>query len=389
MDAPIFPRTRRLLWIAAGAWTVMLLAISVRVALKPEHQSVYTVDYAPAGHQWLHGGEVYRASRHFVYSPLTAAAFVPFSVLPMRVGNVVWRWFYVGAFAWVAVGWLGGTRWAAGVFLLMLPLCVGNVNNGQINMLVFVLVAGGVWSAREERWNLAALLLAAAGFVKIYPLAVGLLLAVLFPRQLGWRLLVALAGLFVLSLVVQRPSYAWGEYGSWFTVLGGDNRLETDLYATWRDFGFLLRASGVPLSDRAYRVMEAAAGGLLALFLLIGQRWRGWGREPLLTGALYLGCAWMLLFGPATEAATYVLLALPLCAALATAWTAGQTRRWPLAAAYVLLLVTDGTESWFHSHTHHLYTRAQQPVAALVFAGTVAAWLWSQRPVRPDTILSP
>ena len=43
-------------------------------------------------------------------------------------------------------------------------------------------------------------------------------------------------------------------------VLGGDNRLETDIYATWRDFGFLLRASGVPLSDRAYRVMEAAAG---------------------------------------------------------------------------------------------------------------------------------
>ena len=250
MDTPPAPRTRRLLWIATGAWLVMLLVISVRVAAKPEHQSVYTVDYAPAGHQWLHGGEVYRASRHFVYSPLTAAAFAPFSVLPTRVGNVAWRWFYVGAFAWVAAGWLGGARRmaaaAAGVFLLMLPLCAGNVNNGQINMLVFVLVAGGVWSARAQRWNLAALLLAAAGFIKIYPLAVGLLLAVLFPRRLGWRLLVALVGLFVVSLVVQRPSYAWGEYGSWFTVLGGDNRLETDLYSTWRDFGFLLRASGVP-----------------------------------------------------------------------------------------------------------------------------------------------
>ena len=93
----------------------MLLAISVRVALKPEHQSVYTVDYAPAGHQWLHGGEVYRASRHFVYSPLTAAAFVPFSVLPVRVGNVVWRGFYVGAFLAVASAWLppaSGAAWS-------------------------------------------------------------------------------------------------------------------------------------------------------------------------------------------------------------------------------------------------------------------------------------
>ena len=250
-----------------------------------------------------------------------------------------------------------------------------------------MLVAGGVWSARWDRWNAAALLLAAAGFVKIYPLAVGLLLAVLFPRRFAWRLALALAGLFVLSLVLQRPAYAWGEYRSWFTVLGGDDRLETDIYATWRDFGFLLRASGVPLSDRAYRVMEAAAGGLVAVFLWSGQRWRGWERERLLTGALYLGCAWMLLFGPATEAATYVLLALPLCASLVAAWEQpGETRwRWALAAAYVLLFVTDVTESWFHSYTHHLYTRAQQPVAALIFAGAVAGWMWTglQKPYNP------
>ena len=400
MEPPGPPPTRRpYAWIVAGLWVAVLLAVSVRVGLKPERQSVYTVDYATAGHQWLHGQEVYRLNRHFVYSPLTAAAFVPFSLLPEGLGNIVWRWCSVGALLLVVAAWLRGglagpdahgppgTTATATVFLLMLPLCVGNMNNGQINPLVFVLVAGGVLGVRWGRWNLAALLLAAAAFVKIYPLAIGMLLALLYPRRLLGRLVLALLGLFVLSLLLQRPAYAWGEYGQWFGVLGGDNRLETDIYATWRDFGFLLRASGVPLSDRAYRLMEAAAGGALALFLWTGQRWQGWDRERLLVGVLYLGCAWMLLFGPATESATYVLLALPLCAALVAAWTSGglpgQPRgsnalRIALTTAYALMVVTDAFGSWFHNRAHHLYTRAQQPVAALIFAGALVWWLWAR-----------
>ena len=390
MDEPFSRPARRFAWIVAGLWMAVVLAVCVRVGIKPEKQSVYTVDYATAGRQWLHGGEVYRASRHFVYSPLTAAAMVPFGVLPDRVGNIVWRLFYVGLFAGVAAAWLrserAGPMATAAAFLMMLPLCTGNVNNGQINMLVFVLAAGGVLAVRGERWNLAAVLLAGAGFVKIYPLAVGLLLAVLFPRRLVWRLAAALAGLFALSLVLQRPSYAWREYHHWFAVLGGDDRLETDIYESWRDFGFMLRASGVPLSDRAYRVMEAAAGGALAAFLWAGQRWGKWERERLLVGVLYLGCAWMLLFGPATEAATYVLLALPVCAALVAAWRVRSPWRWAFVASYVLLLVTDLTGSWFHSLTHHLYTRAQQPVAALIFAGAVAVSLWSRRPDKSESV---
>ena len=295
----------------------------------------------------------------------------------------------MGAFALVAVGWLGGVPRAASVFLLMLPLCVGNVNNGQINMLVFVFVAGGVWSAREQRWNLAALLLAAAGFVKIYPLAVGLLLAccsrVNSAGGCCWRC----AGCSRCRSwsSVRRTRGASTTVGS--PCSAATTGWKTDLYATWRDFGFLLRASGVPLSDRAYRVMEAAAGGLLAAFLLIGQRWRGWGREPLLTGALYLGCAWMLLFGPRRKPRRTCCSRCRSARRWRRRGLPGKRGVWPLAAAYVLLVATDLTESWFHAHTHHLYTRAQQPVAALIFAGTVAAWLWSQRPVRPGTIVPP
>ena len=66
------------------------------------------------------------------------------------------------------------------------------------------------------------------------------------------------------------------EYRHWFAVLGRDDRLDVDLYATWRDFGYLLRAVGAPLSDHAYRLMEVAAGGALAAFLWLGQRRGRW-----------------------------------------------------------------------------------------------------------------
>jgi hypothetical protein len=400
----------RYLWAVRAAWGLVLLVICVRVGISPHRQSVYSVDYVVAGWHWLHGQGLYTASRHFVYSPLVGAAFAPFATLPLRLSNIVWRLFCAAALlatarAWLrhglsAFGDLGAAARAPGAAttgcLLLLPLAVGNLNLGQINVLVLAAATAGVLAVRVKAWNTAALLLAAGGFMKIYPLAIGLLLVVLYPRQLAWRLLLALAGLFVLSLLLQRPAYAWQQYHGWYAVLHGDDRLDIDLYASWRDFGFLLRACGVPLSDFAYRIMEIAAGGLLAIFLWLGQRRWGWSEARLLGGVFSLGCAWMLLFGPATEAATYVVLSLPVCAALTSAWEispgAGSPRclrRWRalLTAAYALLLLADIANSWVHGGTHHLYMRALQPVAGLLFAAGVIGWLASPAASDRNTVV--
>ena len=268
-------RHRSYLVAVRCAWVIALLVICVRVGISPHRQSVYSVDYVTAGGHWIHGQGLYTASRHFVYSPLVAAAFAPFALLPLRLSNILWRLVCAATLVYTATAWvrsglsgLGDVRASEAsaapvptALLLLLALAVGNLNIGQINVLVLVVTAAGILAVHRRRWNWAALLLAAAGFMKIYPLAVGLLLALLFPRQFSWRLLLALAGLFILSLVVQRPAYAWSQYGGWAAVLRGDDRLDIDLYSTWRDFGFLLRACGIPLPDKAYRVMEAAAGG--------------------------------------------------------------------------------------------------------------------------------
>ncbi len=395
--------TRRLYFqIVCGLWIIVLLAICVRVGINPHKQSSYATDYAPAGWHWLHGEETYHHQHHFVYSPLTAAFFAPFSLLSDPVSGIVWRLFsaaglLLAAAAWfrsrsVSLGGLPGLRDLSTAFLLLLPLAVGNVNLGQMNVLVLVLSVGGVLAVERAAWNLAAVLLAAAAFIKIYPLAIGLLLALLWPRQLSWRLGLALLGLFALSFGLQRPGYVWAEYHHWFRALGGDDRLDVDLDATWRDFGFLARACGVPLSNSAYRVMEVASGGVLALFLWLGQQWGHWSRERLLGGVFCLGCAWMMLFGPATEAATYVVLSLPVCGLLVEAWrfpAAGPARamsRVFFTTTYVLLLLADTANGWFRGLTHHLFMRALQPVAALIFAGSV---VWALLRPSPTEAMLP
>ena len=382
-------------------WLITLLVICTRVALSPQRQSSYAKDYAPAGVHWLHGAEIYSHQHHFVYSPPVAAFFAVFAALPGATGDVLWRAACAGLLFAAAAGWLAsplsglgvraGQRWRGPPrptgLLLLLPLAAGNLNLGQMNVLVLVLAVGGVLAVEHARWTLAAVLLAAVAFLKIYPLALGLLLALLYPRQLSWRLALALLGWFAVSFALQRPGYVWTEYRHWFAVLGRDDRLDVDLYATWRDFGYLLRACGVPLSDGAYRIMEVASGGALALFLSLGQRRGHWSKNALLGGTFCLACGWMMLFGPATEAATYVVLALPVCGLLVAAWTL-PAAPWStlLTTVYGLLLFADLANGWFHHLTHHLFMRALQPVAALLFAGGVG---WSLlRPSPADAMLA-
>ena len=388
---------------------LVLLVICVRVGFVPHRQSSYAADYAPAGWHWLHGAEVYGTSEGFVYSPLAAAFFAPFSVLPAAAGGVLWRLFEAAVLLAAAVAWFGSPWSSLGQLssrrsapavvltacLLFLPLAVGNLNLGQMNVLVLALAAGGVLAAGRHGWNRAAVLLALAAFVKIYPLALGLLLVVLYPRELSGRLLLALLGLFAVSFGLQHPPYVWREYHRWLAALGGDDRLDTGLLYTWRDFGYLLRVCGVPVSDRAYRFMEVAAGGALALFLFLGQRRGRWPREKLVGGTFCLGCAWMMLFGPATEAATYVVLALPVCGLLVAAWTrpaVSTERRFVLGSravlttTYLLLLCADALNGWWHGHARHLFTRTLQPDAALLFA---AQTVWSMLRSTPATSTAP
>src|SRR5436305_6426318 len=108
------------------------------------------------------------------------------------------------------------------LFLLVLPLSAGNVNNGQSNVLVMGLILAALAGAAEGRWNLASACIAAACLFKVYPIAVGLLLVVIYPRPLAGRLALALAAGIALPLLLQRPAYAADQYAGWLHHVQGD-----------------------------------------------------------------------------------------------------------------------------------------------------------------------
>ncbi len=387
---PAASKNRARLWlIAIAAWMIALIAICLRIALSPHRNTVF-ITFATGGSHWIQGTALYDNYRGFVYSPLAAAFFAPFTLLPDAAADILWRLINVAVYLGAAMWWLRANIHATisrtsypWVFLLLLPLSIGNLNNGQVNPLVIGLLMISLLAAHTGRFNLAALCIAITAYFKIYPLALGLVLVVLFPRRFTWRLLVALLLLGALSFILQRPSYVMEQYRLWFATRSGDDRRLYKMNIAPRDLWMLLRLVHITISERLYTIIQILSGAVIALTCLIGQK-RGWSQNRLLATLLALVTAWMLLCGPATESATYILLAPSVVFALTEAFSQSQStimRGW-IVASYALLLFGLQLNSFFHLRKS-VYTMSIQPVGALLFAGYIIAEIFRYAPGRP------
>jgi hypothetical protein len=151
---------------------------------------------------------------------------------------------------------------------------------------------------------------------------------------------------------------------------------------------FITGGGELPLRDAIdapwYRVVQlAAALGVLGWSLYL--RRRGCDRRRLINVTLALGVAWLMVFGPASEHATYVFLAPSLAWALVdvSAWPRG---RWLICAAGLLILAL-GWGALARSTDAVLLITAL-PVGATLFA----VWLVSyslasvRRPADKDSL---
>jgi hypothetical protein len=384
------PKFRRLLNVGvAGLWAAVLLGILIRVGLFSHSHDVFGT-YADAGRKWTASQPLYSYTRGFVYSPLVAAFFAPFSWLPISLGSVLWRLLNAALFVGAIFWWLKSeissripksSYWL--VFLLILPLSLGNFNNGQVNPMIIGLLMVAILAAYEERWTLAAFAVGFSTYLKIYPLSVGLLLVLLYPRQLGWRLALALILMGAVSFILQRPAYVLEQYQRWFSTRAADDR-RMNMDIAPRDFAMILRLLHIHLSAHMVLVLQLLAAAGAAVLCVMG-RLRKWSEKRLLTCVFTTGTCWMLLFGPATEDATYAMIAPVVVFALVQALYQ-NTLSWMrvlVCASFALLLVGLVLNAFF-SLKKTPTLMSVQPFGALLFAGYSIFWvfrssLWEER----------
>src|SRR5882762_4264038 len=356
-----------------GCWVLTLLVICLHAGINPGTHSVFT-NYRDAGARWIRCEYLYLYpySKQFLYSPLVAAWFAPFALLPQALGGILWRLLsaialILGARMSGRMAWPGtsGVRWTAWGLAALLPLSLSNLNNGQAGVLITAFLLFGIVFCASGQWQITAACFAIATTFKLYPLALVLLLAALYPGKLSWRLALWLAGLFLLTFLLQQRSYVLTQYQEWFGQLAHDDRRLKGAYGTWRDAWLLLRLARVPMTMLAWTTLQLVAGVLAAAFCVWGQR-SGWNSRRCLAAAFCLAPAWMTLFGPATEAATYIILAPAVIFGLISSWSSPHPMwlRTGMSCTYGLLVAAGVLNSWLHPTTHVAYVHAVQPFTA-------------------------
>ena len=185
----------------------------------------------------------------FRYPPLAALLFAPLALLPYEVSKVLFSllmWLLLAGIAYQMV-WRSGWRLRgeallfAGVSFPVLAM----VERGQIDPLLVALVLVSYWLAREpRRQGPAALLLALAGVLKIFPFVV--LLEWIVRRR--WRLvaytLVWGLVLFLLPMLLLGPQVYWHFWQRTLPELFGQITAANpiDLHGQGIDLGRLARS---------------------------------------------------------------------------------------------------------------------------------------------------
>jgi hypothetical protein len=356
---------------AALVWGGLAFGFAIYAFLFPWSHTVFNI-YAPAAHKWWAGEDIYvRGIEYYRYSPLFAIGLTPLALLPEGLGNALWKTFNIAFFAFGLGAWarralplaLNHTQRAA-LFLLAVPLALHSMYIGQANLLMLGAVLLALAAAAEEHWNRAALWLALATLIKGYPLALGLLLAALYPRRFALRFVAALSLGLLVPFATQWPDVVAAQYASWWSHLGESTHIMRERL---RSLDQLFVIYGQPLSPEIFQLLEVLAGGVVLCLCAWQRRREGQLRGQLLLIFL-LFSVWVVLFGPATESCTYVVMAPAIAWSLVEAFhrPAGWATHFLLVCSLLLMgpLVTDLFGPTIRNFANQ---HGSQPLGALLF----------------------
>ena len=372
---------RSAVWVrtAVIAWAVLLGVVAVRSLVQHDSHDCWKPFYEPAGRNWLHGIDEYqRTTATCRYSPLVNALFAPLALAPTKVGGLLWRAVNAAAF-------LGGLSWwlrvyaptwtrahRAWAFLLVIPLAAATINAAQANPLLTGLLTAGTAAVGRGRWNWAAALVAGACLLKVYPIALALLLIVTFPGRFLPRFLIALAAGLALPFVLQDPAWVARQYHNWWVSLCIDDRTQWPFANCYRDLWMVIRFYHLPVGYAGYVAIQLGLAAAMAAVCMTARWWAGRPHPEAANTALGLAVCWMTACGPATEASGYILVAPTAAWAFLESWR----RPWPLWLRALLLasavLFTFGVAAGVTSNAGELLAYGWHPIAALLLLAALA-----------------
>lgn len=200
----------------------LVFVFFARPARKVWHGNDYAV-YHAAGRVILEGGDPYTAhsedGRPYIYPPTLAVLMAPISLLPERVGGLLWLVAKLLLLAWCLrtlsrhlVPIVGVPAWGVpALALAVLYTIVDNeLCNGQADLWVLGCIVYAFQAILRTRETRAGLAIALAAALKVTPLFLGLWLL----RRRSVRGLVGLAAGLVLFLFVV-PALAMGPARAW------------------------------------------------------------------------------------------------------------------------------------------------------------------------------
>lgn len=300
--------------LAIGFWTVLVVVVLVKTALKPHSHTVYTT-YAQAGRVW---GSLDPTSNdpnadylNRQYAPFFAVLIHPFCSLEDRWGGVLWSAamlaVFLGGFARLMA--IVGEDWTdrqRGLAWLLLPWCgITSLYNGQVNVLISGALLWATALAIEGRWRWAGVALALPVCIKTYPIAMAMVLSALFPRRALVPTLAAIAVGSLSPLLFWPAETVAHRYADFAAFLASHEHYNYNFVRLdWHDF---LCRWLVEVPRTQYLLVQMATGALV-LSATAATLGAGGGRRDAILRAYVLSAFWMVLFGPATEEATYLLL---------------------------------------------------------------------------------
>ncbi|CAN5837732.1 hypothetical protein BH11PLA1_BH11PLA1_18730 [soil metagenome] len=385
-------------WCAWGGYAAVrgvLGALSVRT--DPATGALFakgsvTDNYRLAAHAWTHGEQMYfPGARGWLYPPQGAMVFVPFEVLPMRIGEAAWRAASIGLMAWgawrlaaalalIAERTLSNASFpspgqpalarsphpplvsAATFFplltLLLIASCDGSARNGQVNLplaaCLALAAAACVRAALLESSPIAQLdpkpLAHAAAnraawswwevsgwcllglMLKIIMIVPILLCAAVFLRRLGWRLLIITGVFAVLPFAHPDLQYVATQYELAFAKVKEAFNFRGDQYA---DLGGALTDLGLTPPEPLMQGIRVLAAALTLALCGLAARRLGPARAGV--AILCLGAPYLMLMNARTEGVSYCILAVPVAAL--GAWEIVNSRRVPTRAGVAGLTV--------------------------------------------------